>query len=369
MPAAQPVSASPARPNPPPRRARRRFGWKTTLVALLIVGAAGYAAIQRPWEPKPVSVAVETLTRGPLTRVLAVNGRIAAKRSVAVRSGVSGQVIEVLAEEGDVVTAGQVIARLDASQPKAQVAQARAALDAGIVRLAQAQSNADRARALGDNSPRKTLEDAELSLTAAQNEVERLRGALDQVESLLRQYDIAAPLNGSVLARTVETGQMLDTQTALFTIADLSELIVTTDVDELYSAEINTGLAAILSPAGVSETLRGRVSFAAPVVDATTGGRAIEISFDDPVSLPVGLTVMVNIIVEEQPAALSIPRSALTGDTVFVVTEGKATARDVRYLDWPAERVLVLAGLAEGDQVIVNPVGVSEGKAVKVKGE
>lgn len=365
MPATQPVPAAPARP----KRLKRRFGWKTALAAIVIAGAAGYAAVQRPWEPKPVSVAVETLASGPLTRVLAVNGRIAAKRSVAVRSGVPGQVIEVLADEGDMVTAGQVIARLDASQPKAQVAQARAALDAGIVRLAQAQSNADRARALGDNAPRKTLEDAELSLTAAQNEVERLRGALDQVESLLRQYDIAAPLSGSVLARTVENGQMLDTQTALFTIADLSELIVTTDVDELYSAEINAGLTAILSPTGVSETLKGRVSFAAPVVDAATGGRAIEISFDDPVSLPVGLTVMVNIIVQEEPAALSIPRSALTGDTVFIATEGKAVARNVRYLDWPAERVMVLAGLSEGDQVIINPIGISEGKAVRIKGD
>lgn len=352
------------------RGRRRRLLWGG-LVFVLLVAAGAYLALSRPWEPKPIAVTVEILSLGPVSRVLAVNGSVAAKTSVAVRSSVAGQVLAVLAAEGDSVAKDQLAIELDSSQPRALVAQAQAAFEAGNVKLQQAQTDVDRARALGDNTPRKTLEDANLALTAAHNELDRLQAGLDQAQSQLAEYEIRSPLDGVVLARNVEPGQIVDTQSTLLTIADTARLVVKMDVDELYAAQIRTGLKVILAPVGVATPLNGTISFASPVVDATTGGRAVEASFDEQASLPVGLTVMANILVDTEAAALTIPRSALIvanrTATAFVIGPKGAEERQVSYVDWPADRVIVTSGLAAGDQVILNPTGIRDGAAVKVK--
>lgn len=313
-------------------------------------------------------VAVETVSLGAVTQALAVNGRVAPQHAVNVRSAVSAQAIDVRTDEGERVTEDAVILRLDTAQPQALVAQARAALEAGLVHQRQMQAAFDRATALGDNVTRSSREDAELALASATNEVERLRGALDLSLNELALYTIMSPLTGVVIMRGVDEGQMVDTQTELFTVADLSTLVVETDVDEVYSARMRVGLEAVLRPAGDDQSRTGSVTFAAPSVDPTTGGRAVRIAFDDPVSLPVGLTVSANIIVGEYPEAITVPRSAILTEAgkshVMLLETGVAVLRNVVFSDWPAERVIVTSGLAEGDQVILDPAAVKPGQAV-----
>jgi membrane fusion protein (multidrug efflux system) len=338
-------------------------------IALLVAAVVVLLLVIRPWQGVPVAEATELVTAGPASRVLAINGHISAKRSVAVRSTVAGRVLEVLVDEGDAVTAGQPIARLDTSQPQTLVAQARAALDSGMTKLQQAQVNAARARALGTNISRNALEDAELALIAATNESDRLKAALDEAENALSQYQINAPLSGTVLTRSIDAGQVVDAQTPIFTIANLNELVVETDVDELYSAQIRVGQKVLLQPAGVLSTITGKVTFVSPVIEPTTAGRAIEISFDKAISLPIGLTVAANIVVDEQSSVITIPRAAIVragnDQVVYVVKDGKALRRVVSVIDWPADRVIVTTGLSAGDVVAVSPAGLSEGQTVK----
>ena len=115
------------------------------------------------------------------------------------------------------------------------------------------------------------------------------------------------------------------------------------------------------------------MTFAAPVVDTTTGGRKIEISFDSSTSLPVGLTVTANIIVDEQPSAISVPRGAVVivdgGSAVYLLQNGKVVRRSVTVVDWPATRVLVKTGLSAGEQLIIDPTGLSGGETVQLRAE
>src|SRR5690606_26454372 len=108
--------------------------------------------------------------------------------------------------------------------------------------------------------------------------------------------------------------QLVDLQSDLFVIADTRDLVVETDIDELYSAFVREGLKALLKPVGTSIVQGGTVVFAAPRVDSATGGREIKIAFDEKVSLPVGLTVNANVIVNEVGNALSVPRSAIVSE-------------------------------------------------------
>lgn len=352
---------------PSPRR--RWLVW----IGLAAVGVAGgllfYA---EPWNAGVASIAVEIVAPGPVTRVLAVNGRIAALRSVAVKSTVAGTLVAPLAEEGDAVERGDVLAHLDDTSQQAAVRQVQAALDQGLVAQTQARDALERAEALGGNVSRVTLEDVRRAMERADQEVGRLRALVDQAQFQLTKFSIVAPIAGTVLTRGVDPGQVVDLTTPLFTLADLSELVVEADVDESYATQIKTGMPGLLRLTGDERTLDGQVSFVAPVVDADTGGLAIKIAFLEPQIVPVGLTVTANIIVERREVAISAPRAAIvtvgSEHAVFVQVGAKARRRAVSVIDWPADRLVVTEGLKSGDVLIVDANGLADGQDVSVTG-
>jgi RND family efflux transporter MFP subunit len=191
---------------------------------------------------------------------------------------------------------------------------------------------------------------------------------LQQAEIQAARYVIKAPMSGTVMQRSVDPGQLVDPATPLFTLADLATLVVETDVDEAYATQIKTGLAATMQLVGTSDSLAGRVSFVAPRVDPATGGLAVKIGFDVPLSAPVGLTVTANIVVDARQDALTVPRTALVtegeGWSVFVVQGGKVQRRAVKVIDWPAARLIVTEGLQPGDPVAVDATGLVDGQIV-----
>ncbi|MEO8669501.1 MAG: efflux RND transporter periplasmic adaptor subunit, partial [Bauldia sp.] len=195
---------------------------------------------------------------------------------------------------------------------------------------------------------------------------------VDQAEVQLTKFRILAPIDGTVLTRGVEPGQVVDLTTPLFTLADLGNLVVETDVDESYATQIKTGMPALLQLTGDPETLDGRVSFVAPIVDAGTGGLAVKIAFVEPQVAPVGLTVTANIIVDRRESAISAPRAAIvaagSGHAVFVVSGAKAKRVPVDVIDWPADRLIVTEGLKAGDRLIVDASGLTDGQDVVTAG-
>ncbi len=354
---------------PAPSRARR--WWIGGGVGLVLLALGGLAYVQF-WMPGPPLVAVEIVAPSPVTRVLAVNGRIAAERSVDVRSVVSGTLIELPVAEGDRVAEGQVVARVDAAAQNALVRQAMAGLDAALVARQRAVEAYDRNVALGSNVSRTVLENSALDVEAATQEVARQTAVVDQASIILDSYTIRAPGAGQVLTLDAEQGQIVGPTTPLMTIADPGALVVEADVDEAYATQIALGQPAVLQLAGETGTHAGRIAYVSSRVDADTGGLAVRIAFDEAVAAPIGLTVATNIIVEQREAALTVPRTALradaTGQGVFVVSDGVAQLVPLGVVDWPAARLIVTEGLAEGAVVIVDATGIADGQAVAVAG-
>ena len=347
---------------------RRRVLWVALILATIVIACLAY---MRPWTEGVTAVVVENVTSGPHRRVLAVNGRVAATHSVDVRSPVAGTLTDAMAEEGQWLERGATLARVDDTPQQAVVRQAVAALDLGIVAQQQAQAALTRATALGVNIARSTQEDALRALEQAQREVGRLQALYDQAQYQLTRFNITAPITGTVLTRTAEPGQVIDQSTPLFTIADLSELVVETDVDEVYATQIRPQMPATLRLVGESDTLSGEVYFVAPVVDPATGGLDVKIRFSKPRQLPVGLTVTANITVDQKDSAISAPRSAIVsndeGSMVFLFDSGFARQAAVTVLDWPAERLLVTEGLKADDQLITDANGLSDGQRVRLQ--
>ncbi|MDR7123198.1 efflux RND transporter periplasmic adaptor subunit [Pseudotabrizicola sp. 4114] len=362
-----PTVRDPSAVQPPLSSVRRVWFWG---FGLFLAAVVGFVLWLQPWAAGPEPVSIEIAAFAPVTRVLAVNGRVTALHSVDVRALVSGPLEEVLVAEGEGVRPGKVLARIDAAAQQAVLRQAVAGLDAALVAQDQASATLARTENLGQNVARTVLENAASAERAAAQDVARMTALVDQAQIQFRNFTIRAPMEGTVLAVNVDPGQTVDPATVLLTVADLSQLLVETDVDEAYATQIRAGLTAVLLLAGEAVPRNGQVSFVSQRVDAATGGLAIKISFDEAVIAPVGLTVTANIVVDQRDAALTVPRAAILSadaqDAVFVVTGGRATRRNVMVIDWPAARLIVTEGLAPGDAVILDATGITDGQAVSV---
>jgi RND family efflux transporter MFP subunit len=362
-PAVQPLVAA----TPPPPSNRRAYWVWVAAVALALIGL-----ILTWWQPfatKPTPVVVEIVTPGPITRVLAVNGQVAALKSVSVHSAVSGTLLNLWVAEGDLVKPGDILVQIDATQQAAILRQAVAALDAGLVAQSSAKATLARTQALGSNVARVTLDDANSAVDSAEQEVTRLMAGVDQGRSQLAHHTITAPIAGTIMAIDVDLGQLVDPAAPIVTVADLRALVVETDVDEAYATQIKVGQQAVLKLVGAGQNLAASVSFVSPQVDADTGGLAIRLTPDAPLQSPVGLTATANIIVEQNPSAISAPRSAILtstdGSVVFLMKDGIAKRTAVQVVDWPASRLIVTDGLAPADRLIVDAKGLVDGQLVK----
>jgi RND family efflux transporter MFP subunit len=355
----------PPTPPDPPRPKRRLWLWMACGGLALALAILGYL---QPWKTAVTEVAVETVTAAPATRVLAVNGRISGVRSVDIRPQVSGTLVSISVTEGAVVSIGETVALIDPSSQQAAVRQAMAGLDAALVAEDAAQANLSRTQALGNNAARVVLDSAIRAEQTAAQEVARLSALLDQARIQLQKFTIRAPLSGTVLEVAADPGQSVDPAVILMTIADMTRLLVETDVDESYATHIRTGQPAALQLSGEAAVRAGHVSFVSQRVDASTGGLAVRLTPDVALVAPIGLTVTANITVDDRADAITVPRAALItaaeGDAVFVLQDGTARQRAVQVIDWPAARLIVTKGLSVGDIVLADATGIADGQTV-----
>lgn len=340
------------------------------IVTLLVVAAAYLAWTRITADP---AVATEAVRQEKVERILAAVGRIKPKESVTVLSRVAGQIATMPVDEGASVAPGDVLATLDDRVPQAALAQAEAAFSTAATTRDQAARDLDRVRELRRKgvATQAQLEQAETALRNAEENVTRLRAARDQSAALLADYTIRAPIAGRVLTRPVDPGQVVATSTVIFEIAAGDAFEVETDIDETYAQTLKPGMAARLSPAGVSRRIEtAKIVFISPRVDVATGGRTVRLAFDAPqIEMPPGLTVDVNIVVEVLEAAITVPRTAIgdPGGAPYVLKQapGGFERTPVAFVDWPAERVTISSGLAAGD-VIATVAGAADPETLRM---
>ncbi len=357
--------AVPAQTTPPSHWRIKRVG--------VFVAAAGAIALALLWwgfaggGGAPL-VAVETLAPGPVQRVLAVSGRTVSDVHSDIVSSVSARVLSVRADEGDSVAVGARLLDLDDTQQNATVRQAVAALDAAILAQQNAREERDRAVALGQTIAPVAAADAERALALAGIEIARLEAALDRAQLALPDYRISAPINGIVLSRSVEPGDLVTPSQVLMRLANKDNLQVEVQIDEIYAGEIRVGQRAQLRLAGRTEVAAGTVSFVASEVDEVTGSLRVKLSFDTPTEAQIGLTTVANILIEEVDDAVTVPRSAFVesgeGTAVFILRDGRARLTPITYIDWPAARVEITLGVSAGDTLVLSVEGVTDGAAL-----
>ena len=309
-----------------------------------------------------IPVEVATVARRPISANYSGTAPLEARAESQVVAKTSGVALQVLAEEGQAVKAGQVLVRLDAARAALQAAQT-----AAQVRKLEANYN-------------RSLQLSKQQLISA-NDLDQLKYDLENARAAnrlanleLSYTDVVAPMSGIVASKSIKPGNFVQINTPIFRIVDNSRLEATLNVPERELETLKPGLPVSLQVDALpGKAFPGRVDRVAPVVDAGSGTFRVVCAFESggrPGPLQPGMFGRIRIDYDQRADAVVIPRVALLDDeepAVFTVRAGKAVRAPVKlgYVD--GEWAEVRSGLKVGDPVVTaGKVALREGSLVQV---
>lgn len=336
-------------------------------LATIVLGSAGYWLLA-PREKAVVTFVVKT---APAERILAVNGRIRPRLQVDIRPTLGGELVALPFDVGDRVVAKQILARIDDAPETAAIAEAEASVQTQQATLAQARRELARFEALSQYAIRREVEQRRLAVVEGERELSRRRASLIRARELRDRRVLRAPFAGVILERPVDPGQTVGLESVIYRLADLSSPEVVIEVDEIYAAEVRPGIEAMVSLPGQDRALRAKVLHVEPRVDPATGARDVRLGLvDAAIDAPSGLTVTVNLVIEKQDRAISVPRNAIvqsgSGAKVRVVGDDDVVIeRPISFVDWPAEEVIVISGIKPGERILVDPDSAQPGEKIR----
>jgi len=334
-----------------------RYRWP--VIAALVIALVAFVMFRNS---RPTPVGVIEARQGPAERVLAISGRTRPQVTVNIVPKSPGQIIRLTKEEGDSVKAGELLAQLDSEAPRAAVDEVLSKITLQQRAVAEAERNFRRIEQLRAQglATVKEFDSARFELDQAKVSLEGLAATRREVASRLSDNTIVAPVSGVVLSRPIDPGQVVGANTVIYEIAPLSDVEIEADVDERYLPEIREGLKADILVTGQPKPISATLYYVSPKVDPRTGGARVKLKIDQQIEgLRSGLTADVNIIVERRDAAITVSRSSILGRggeaRVLLVADGRVVPQPVSFMEWPSERVIVLAGLQPGQQVLASP--------------
>ena len=357
-----------------PTRAPRRFG-KWLVVAVLIVGGLVFAL--RPGKTEVQATSVVTAYPSQQYAQLTASGYVVAQRRAAVASKATGRLLWLGVREGSQVKQGDVLAKLDASDVQAAIAQAQAAVrqaEAGVaqatVELVNADSEYKRAQGLksqGFLSDQAAINSAKsgVALANAQMKVQQVN---------LSYTEIRAPFDGVVLVKNANVGDIITpfssaagSQGAVVTMADMTTLEVEADVSEsnLAKAEVGSPVEITLD-ALPGVRFRGQVAGRVPTVDRAKATVMTKIRFEklDARILPemsAKVTILSQAVSDtDQTALLAVNPKAVVerdGKKQLLSINGELLEAVTVNLGRNLGDVVEVKGeLKSGDRVVLSPV-------------
>ncbi len=379
-------------------RPRRRRGWWIGALVLLLV--AGLLARPRVLEVETIQASAPDV--GGRTTVLNASGYVVARRIATIASKVTGRIVSVHVEEGQHVTAGEVLARLDRSTAQAAWVTAQRVQDAAQralveieVRLADAERAWQRAH---DLATRHLVAQSVLDTAQADRDALRARLAVTQAEAATatatvaqRRQDvedltIRAPFTGVAVSKDAQPGEMVSPisagggfpRTGIATIVDMDSLELEVDVNEAYINRVHEGqLAEAILDAYPGAPLAAHVINIVPTADRQKATIKVRIGVDhlQPHLLP-DMGVKVRFLEEAPPGQAAVvallPSTAVLVDgsqhVVWIVDAGHLHRTPVVLAPSPGDEAAILSGLAPGAVVVARPdASLKDGVRARVK--
>jgi HlyD family secretion protein len=395
-------------------------GMKVGLIigVLALAGSGGIAYSMNKKKNAGTEVRMEQVSRRDLVSAVTASGKIEPQTSVDISADITGRIIEIAVEEGDLVRKGQFLLQIDPAQYQAAVSRAEGVVSSTQATLLQVRANRDQAERawkradqlsrLGPNliapaqaeEARTALDVAEATYQATRAQLDQSRASLQEAKDNLSKTRLVSPISGRVVRLAVEEGEVAVPGTfsretgLLLTIADLSIILAKVQVDETDVVRLSSSDSVeVTIDAYPDSTFIGRVtrvSQSAKLTNTQTASGSndravdfdVEVRLDDPPGdIRPDLSCTARIITDTRESALSIPIIALTvrnhervpnennpaldtmsrrrpgereEEGVFLVQNGIATFRPVKVGIAGDEHFEVLDGLRGGETIVAG---------------
>ena len=369
----------------------KRPSSRSIITTIVVVILASFALYQLKFAPVPVTA--HTVTRGELVADVMGTGTLEARVKTTVSARIQERLVEILADQGDTVTSGQLLARLDDAELSQQVSIAEATLEAAKktaerVRADLARSEAVLAQALLDEKrltglatsqsvSQSEAEKAGEGLRIAEADLKRSHAAIAEAEGqilvaeknlLFRKEqltftEIHSPYDGLVIRRDREPGDVLVPGASLMAIISLDELWVSAWVDETALPDLAAGQPSrLVFRSDPDRSYSGKVARLGREMDRETREFLVDVDATElPKNWTMGQRAEVFIETERLADAVLLPTAFLMWRMetpgVFVNVDGRAQWRGVTIGPRGLEDIAITAGLSAGDLVVRTPDG------------
>jgi HlyD family secretion protein/macrolide-specific efflux system membrane fusion protein len=375
-----------------PARKRRRWFW---VAVVLVLAGGGYALARRKGggEKAVDPSLVVKVKRGDLQISVIDTGKVQPREKVEVKSKVAGQVERVFVDEGAHVHKGEKLLRLDPTDFRRDVARTEADLRRAEAEVAQAKNALEFARLTLERKQRglEARGVAQADVDLAQSEVKSktvavqtaevvvtgARVALGAAEDRLRYTEILAPMDGTVIQRGIEAGEVVTPGVqatfegkALLTVADLSVLIVRAELNQIDVAKVRLGQKVTLTLDALPGQEYGATVTKIAPASTTPKGKDVDVfpveatldKVDN--AIKPGMTADVKIHIETKHGVLVLPIEAVIKEAgKHYVTKIAAGLTDGKP---QTDKIEVKVG-ARNDRELELAAGASEGEAVMIK--
>jgi len=338
-------------------------------------------------QPAGLPVLVERVGLAPVADELILTGTATARRTSSISPFSDGLVTEMLVDVGDVVSAGEVLAKLDGVIAGHELATALASLDEARAQLRDAVRRRDEAaRVHADNLiAASTYESAVAEADIRKAAVARLQAEYERQQEIVRRYQVRAPFAGIIARKFVEVGQWVQRSQALFELVDAEVLRIDVPVPQSYFSSIDEGTPATVRFDALGERpIEGRVSTRVPISDNAARTFLARVELDNSRGLfAPGMSVSVTFRpgASQKDDALHVPRDALVrapdGSYRLWLAEGEGDQTTARSATVEVSRfngkfavISTAAGggqIKAGDRVIVRGnEGLSPGQSIRI---
>jgi membrane fusion protein, multidrug efflux system len=359
----------------------KKLGIAASLVGLTLAGSGCHRAEAAPEPPRSTVPTTAVQVVKPLEKLehaeTAASGQIRSVREATLGARAAGTIARMRVEVGDRVKAGQALVDLDDDTAAANVALARAAVDAARSDLRLADLELERQKQLlaGNAATRAQLDRAEATRESAAAQVARAEASLTVAKKAHQDHRLLAPFDGVVTTRLKQAGESVSVATPLVALVDVANLEVRLDVPEAAVDGLRNGMAVTgtVSPSGLP--FQAKVKAIGAAVDPKS--RTVEVLLAIAPSkaapqpgLRSGALVNVQLASAEALAGPFVPakavQSAPEGAFVWVVENGVTRRREVRGEAQGTELFRVRSGLSAKDSVVIAGVDrLKDGMAVR----
>ena len=352
------------------------------LAATTLIGVSGCRRGDANAEPAangPVLIGPENITVVKTEQIRtgpAISGALQPETEATVRAEVSGSVVQTLVDQGQRVSKGQLLARIDDSGIRDVVLSARSAMVTAQSNLDVAQREYERNEALlkAGAIAERNVEQSRAQVTAGRAQLANAQAQLSSAQKQLENTRILAPFDGVVSARPVSAGDVVSPGTAIITVVDPRTMRLEASVPAEALPSVRLGATVDFTVNGYpNRHFTGRVTRINPVADPTTRQVQILASLPNQGGTLVGGLFAEGRVSSESRTAPVVPTSAVDErglrPTVILLKNGRTQKAEVELgiRDAATETVEVTSGLASGDTVLLGAArGISAGTPVKV---